>query len=144
MKPARLPIVVIEDDDLDAEQTTDALRRGGVTRTIIRLNDGAEAIDYFATLSDARASAPPPAFVLLDLKMPKFDGLDVLRFRSEQPALRLFPVIVFTSSAYELDIERSAQLGANAYVVKPVDPRAYEATVAATGKFWSEYDRLTR
>lgn len=144
MKSPRQPIVVIDDDDLDAEQTTDALRASGITREVIRLADGEQAIEYLGRIGASASVHVPPAFVLLDLKMPKLDGLDVLRFRATHPALRAIPVIVFTSSAYELDISRSVEFGANAYVVKPVDPREYGRAIAATGAFWSEFDRTMR
>lgn len=138
---ANQPIVIVDDDDLDAEQTIEALREGGIVRPIVRLNDGVEAIDYLRRLGEAGNQETPPAFMLLDLKMPRQDGLDVLRFRRGRVQLHHVPVIMFTSSAHERDIEDSADLGANAYVVKPVNPRAYGEAVKATGRFWCEYNR---
>lgn len=135
------PIIVVDDDDLDAEQTIEALRDGGISRPIVRLSDGVEAISYLRRLGEAGNQEVSPAFVLLDLKMPRQDGKDVLRFRKARSPLQNVPVVMFTSSAHERDIEDAAELGANAYVVKPVNPRAYGEAVVATGRFWSEYNR---
>lgn len=141
----RRPMLVIEDDDLDAEMTIEALHACGVKCPIVRLNDGAAAVDYLARASkDEFDDVLLPSLMLLDIRMPRLDGIDVLRFRRGVEALRDVPVVMFTSSVHDSDVNRCIELGASAYVVKPVDPKSYSAAVEATGRFWYRFNRVAQ
>jgi len=135
-------IVLVEDSPRDAELAMNALRRY-VANEIVHLRDGAEALDYLYRRG-AFATRPPgqPAVVLLDLKMPKVDGLEVLRQVKGDAALRTTPVVVMTSSREEQDIVRSYQLGVNAYVVKPVNFGEFVEAVRQLGVFWAVINEL--
>jgi len=131
-------ILLAEDSMRDAELVLDALDSNNLANSVIHVRDGAEALDYlyrrgqFADRTDAQ-----PALVLLDLKMPKVDGLEVLRQIKDDPALKLIPVVMMTSSAEEQDLLKSYQLGANAYVVKPVKFHEFVDAVKHVGGFWA-------
>jgi len=135
-------IVLVEDSPRDAELAMNALRRY-VANEIVHLRDGAEALDYLYRRG-AFATRPPgqPAVVLLDLKMPKVDGLEVLRQVKGDAVLRTIPVVVMTSSREEQDIVRSYQLGVNAYVVKPVNFGEFVEAVRQLGVFWAVINEL--
>ena len=135
-------IVLVEDSPRDAELAMNALRRY-VANEIVHLRDGAEALDCLYRRG-AFATRPPgqPAVVLLDLKMPKVDGLEVLRQVKGDAALRTTPVVVMTSSREEQDIVRSYQLGVNAYVVKPVNFGEFVEAVRQLGVFWAVINEL--
>lgn len=139
MKQAELRrILLAEDDDNDAELTMDALRSLRLANDVVRVKDGAEALDYLSR-RNAYADRPPahPALVLLDLKMPKVDGLEVLRAVKADPQLRTIPVVVLTSSREEQDLTRSYGLGVNAYVVKPVEFGQFIEALKVLGAFWA-------
>lgn len=131
-------ILLVDDSPRDTEMVLDALERHNVANAIETLHDGAEALDYlycrgaFAGRTDGN-----PAVILLDLKMPKVDGMEVLRQVKNDPALRMIPVVVMTSSREEQDVLRTYQLGVNAYVVKPVDFEQFTSAVARLGAFWA-------
>jgi CheY-like chemotaxis protein len=131
------PILLAEDNANDVELTLAALR-GHVANPIEVVRDGAEALDFLFRRG-AHASRPdePPCVILLDLKMPKVDGLEVLRTVKGDPALRTIPVVVLTSSAEESDLVRSYELGVNAYVVKPVAFSEFMGAVKMVGQFWA-------
>jgi CheY-like chemotaxis protein len=136
---ADLPrILIAEDSTNDLELTLAALKSHRVANEVDVVQDGAEALDYlfrrgrFANRHDA-----PLALVLLDLKMPKVDGLEVLRQVKGDPALRLTPVVMLTSSREEVDLVRSYELGVNAYVVKPVAFGEFMEAVKQLGAFWA-------
>jgi CheY-like chemotaxis protein len=131
-------ILVADDDINDVSMITHALgdRAPGCVHTV---SDGAEALDYL--LARGRYKDRPPGnphILLLDLKMPRVDGWEVLKQVKSNPALRLIPVIVFSSSARETDILRSYELGANAYVVKPISFPQFVQAVGAIKAFWTE------
>jgi CheY-like chemotaxis protein len=131
-------ILLAEDDPYDQELTITALNEYRLANEIFVVNDGAEALDYLhrrGTYADIPSGNP--AVVLLDLKMPKLGGLEVLREIRSTPALRLLPVVILTSSREEADITESYNLGANAFVVKPVDFHAFVDAVKKTGLFWA-------
>jgi CheY-like chemotaxis protein len=131
-------IVLAEDNQNDVELTLAALGEINLANEVIVLRDGAETLDYLHRRK-GYANRPPgnPAVLLLDLKMPKVDGLDVLRALKADDSLRTIPVVMLTSSREEQDLVRSYKLGANAYVVKPVDFRAFIDAVRQLGAFWA-------
>ncbi len=131
-------ILLAEDNPHDVELTLAALAEHNLANEVIVAADGAEALDYLNCRGNFRSRAPGnPAVVLLDLKMPRVNGLEVLRAIKENERLRNIPVVMLTSSREEPDLVRSYQLGANAYVVKPVDFQAFVAAVKQLGLFWA-------
>src|SRR5262245_19781311 len=112
-------ILLVEDNPDDAELTLRALRKSINTDRLVHVDDGAKAIDFLLGGADAEAS--PPKFVLLDLKLPKVDGLEVLRRIKANERTRAIPVIVLTSSKEDRDIAESYLLGVKSYIVKPVN-----------------------
>jgi CheY-like chemotaxis protein len=131
-------ILLAEDNDNDAELTLEALRDHHLINEIVLVRDGAEALDYlYRRNAYATRAGGNPMFMLLDLKMPKVDGLEVLRQIKADPALRTVPVIMLTSSREEEDLLRSYDLGVNAYVVKPVDFHDFIRAVKGLGGFWA-------
>jgi CheY-like chemotaxis protein len=135
-------ILFVEDDPHDVELTLAALAANNLANEVVVTSDGAEALDYlhcrgrFAGRDDGN-----PALVLLDLKMPKVDGLEVLREMKQDEELRLIPVVMLTSSREEQDLVRSYQLGVNAYVVKPVAFQAFVEAVKQIGAFWAVHNQ---
>lgn len=131
-------ILLAEDDPNDAELTLTALAQNKLVNEVVVVRDGAEALDYLHRRGSHAGRAPGnPAVVLLDLKMPKIDGLEVLRQIRADPALRRTPVVVLTSSREERDLVASYDLGVNGYVVKPVDFGEFVAAVQEIGAFWA-------
>jgi CheY-like chemotaxis protein len=135
---APVEVLLVEDQPQDLELTLRALRKAGVHRRIQIARDGAEALDYL--FSPGRPgngkSAGLPKVVVLDLKLPKLDGLEVLEELRRHPHTETLPVVVLTSSREPRDVARSYQLGANSYIVKPVDCDSFSATVQALGRYW--------
>ncbi len=131
-------ILLAEDDPNDVELTLSVLRKNHLVNDIAVVRDGAQALDYLFRRGEYADRDPaPPAFVLLDLKMPKVDGLEVLRAIKSDESLQSIPVIILTSSQEEQDLVRSYELGVNAYVVKPVDFRDFIDAVGVLGGFWA-------
>jgi two-component system, response regulator len=131
-------LLLVEDDPNDQELTRLALEEHRILNPIDVVEDGAEALDYIFARGDYadRAGKELPQVVLLDLKLPKLNGLDVLTRLREDPKTRYLPVVVFTSSREEQDIVNSYRLGANAYVRKPIDFSQFSKAVAQLGIFW--------
>lgn len=131
-------ILLVEDNPDDATLTLRAFKRSHVMNTIAVVRDGIEALDYlFARGPYAdRASAPLPALVILDLKLPKLDGLGVLKAIREDERTRLLPVVILTSSKEEQDLVSGYSLGANSYVRKPVDFNEFLEAVKVLGIYW--------
>jgi CheY-like chemotaxis protein len=131
-------ILLVEDCRKDVELTLAALEEHHLANEVIVVRDGAEALDYLCCRGRF-ASRPNelPAVVLLDLKLPKVDGLEVLREMKADDRLKLVPVVMLTSSREEQDLVRSYQLGVSAYVVKPVDFHRFVSTVKELGLFWA-------
>ena len=130
-------ILLVEDDAAIAELTTLALAPDKLACQIIIVHDGLEALDCLHQHGEWQTrEGGNPAFVLLDLKMPKVDGLEVLRQIKSNERLKHIPVIMFTSSREVTDVSRSYQLGANAYVVKPTDFREFSKALQQLGVFW--------
>jgi two-component system response regulator len=131
-------ILLVEDNPNDVELTLHALRRGNVTNRIQVVRDGAEALDYiFGTGPYAdRNDVGQPKVVLLDLKLPKVSGLEVLRDIRADARTRTLPVVVLTSSSEEPDIATAYNLGVNSYIVKPVDFEQFINAVRQVGLYW--------
>ena len=132
------PILLVEDDARDLELTLVALERSELANEVVVVRDGAQALDYLRREGEfADRAAGNPAVVLLDLKLPKVDGLEVLRAVRQTPELRSLPIVMLTSSHEEGDVVRSYELGVNAYVVKPVEFKAFVSAIADLGVFWA-------
>jgi CheY-like chemotaxis protein len=132
------PILLVEDNPNDLELTLIALERSQLANEVIVVRDGAEALDYLHSRGAWEARpAGNPAVVLLDLKLPKVDGIEVLREVRGSQKLRSMPVVMLTSSREEQDLLRSYALGVNAYVVKPVDFKEFVRAIADLGVFWA-------
>lgn len=132
------PILLAEDSPNDVELIITALRDARLVNEIVITHDGEQALDYlFRRGPHAGRTTPEPAVILLDLKMPKIDGREVLRRIRADPTLRLTPVVVLTSSREEQDLFETYNLGANAYLVKPVDFEAFISAVGKLGVFWA-------
>ena len=131
-------VLLAEDDPRDAELTLAALQVHHLANEVVLVRDGTEAWDYLSR-SGVYADRPPglPAVVLLDLKMPKMDGLEVLRLMRSDDTLCSVPVVMLTSSREEQDLVNSYRLGANAFVVKPVAFEEFVAAVESVGLFWA-------
>lgn len=135
MKAAR--ILLAEDSAQDVELTLNALGENNLANSVEVARDGAEALDYLYRRGKyAGRESGNPVLVLLDLKMPKVDGLEVLRAVKADPRLRVIPVVILTSSREEQDLVRSYELGVNAYVVKPVEFDKFLHAVRELGLFW--------
>jgi CheY-like chemotaxis protein len=135
----RLPeILIAEDNPNDVELTLEALAAHNLANNVTVARDGVEALDYLRREGRFTDRAPgDPAVLLLDIKMPRKDGIEVLREVRSDPALRRLPVVILTSSREEQDILASYDLGANAYVVKPVDFDSFMGAVESLGVFWA-------
>jgi CheY-like chemotaxis protein len=132
------PILLVEDNPNDLELTLIALEKSQLANEVIIVRDGAEALDYLMCRGEyASRQAGNPAVVLLDLKLPKVDGLEVLREIRTTTGLKSTPVVMLTSSKEEQDLLRSYELGVNAYVVKPVDFTEFVRAIADLGIFWA-------
>ena len=131
-------ILLVEDDVNDVELTMSALRENKIANEIIVVRDGAEALDYlFKRDGHKHRAGSNPALVLLDLKLPKVDGIEVLRQIKADPGLKSTPVVVLTCSREEQDLVRTYECGVNAYVVKPVDFHEFVDAVKMLGGFWA-------
>ncbi len=131
-------ILLVEDNPMDEELTLRALKRSNVLNPVVVARDGAQALDYlFARGSHAgRDPAAMPQVILLDLKLPKIDGLEVLKALRANEFTKLLPVVILTSSVEEQDLIRSYSLGANSYVRKPVDFAQFVEAVRQLGLYW--------
>lgn len=132
------PILLVEDNPYDLELSLTALHKTGLANEVIVARDGEEAYDYLF-YKGAHAERPHgnPAVVLLDIKLPKIDGLELLGMIRKQPELRHLPVVLLTSSREEQDVLRGYQLGSNAYVVKPVAFPDFIKAIQDLGVFWA-------
>lgn len=138
-------ILLAEDNALDVEMTLGALQGHNLSNEVVVVRNGAEALDYLYRRGAHAQRAPGhPALVLLDIKMPLVDGLEVLRQIKGDENLQAIPVVMLTSSREEADLVRSYQLGINAYVVKPVDFSAFVAAVTQLSVFWTIHNEVPR
>lgn len=134
-------ILLAEDSPGDAEMAIDALRDANLVNPIVHVEDGVEAMDYLlrrGRFADRRDG--DPAVLLLDIKMPRMDGLEVLQKLRADETLRRIPVVILSSSREESDLARSWDLGVNAYVVKPVDVDQFFEAVKILGRFWAVFN----
>jgi len=132
------PILLVEDDTRDLELTLVALERSQLANEVVVVRDGAQALDYLRRDGDfADRAEGNPAVILLDLKLPKVNGLEVLQTVRADNALRSLPIVMLTSSQEETDVVRSYELGVNAYVVKPVEFRQFVDAISDLGVFWA-------
>src|SRR5476649_1874961 len=136
-------ILLVEDSPRDAELILDALGSHQLANEVVHVRDGADALDYlyrrgqFADRADGQ-----PALILLDLKLPKVDGLEVLRQIKGDSALKMIPVVMMTSSRQEQDLVRSYELGVNAYVVKPMKFQDFVDAVKQVSGFWARINEV--
>ena len=138
MTPTIRAILLAEDSPADAEMAIDALREAHHANPTGHEEDGIEAMDYLLRRGKfANRAEGLPAVILLDIKMPRMDGIEVLREVRGSDALKHLPVVVLTSSREETDLARSWDLGVNAYVVKPVDSEQFFNAVKTLGRFWA-------
>jgi CheY-like chemotaxis protein len=135
-------ILLVEDSDTDLELTLRALKKANVANRIEVARDGSEALDFlFGEGKHAGRAADNPRLVLLDLKLPKVDGLDVLKSIRGNPTTRTIPVVILTSSQEQRDIVESYNLGVNSYIVKPVEFDGFMAAVVELGLYWMLLNR---
>jgi two-component system response regulator len=131
-------ILLVEDSQADAEMAMDALREANLANPVVHLEDGVECLDYlYARGAWADRERLDPAVVLLDIKMPRMNGLDVLTQMRSDERMRRIPVVILSSSREESDLARSWDLGVNAYVIKPVDVDQFFEAVRTLGQFWA-------
>ena len=136
-------ILLVEDSPRDAELILDALGSHTLANEVVHVRDGAEALDYLYRRGPfAERAEGQPALMLLDLKLPKVDGLDVLRQIKSDPALKTIPIVMMTSSREEPDLVNSYELGVNAYVVKPMKFQDFVEAVRQVGAFWGVINQV--
>jgi CheY-like chemotaxis protein len=136
-------ILLVEDNPNDREMTLRALKRSNVANNVVTAGDGEEALDFLFARGQysGRKVDDAPRVVFLDLKLPKVDGIDVLRTMRNDPRTRTIPVVIITSSAEERDRVASYAIGANSYVVKPIDSDSFTKTMAEVGYYWLAVNR---
>lgn len=136
-------ILLAEDNPKDVELTLEALAEHNLANQVVVAKDGVDAMEYLRCKGKYKLRTPGnPAVVLLDIKMPRMDGIEVLQAIRSDPALKTLPVVMLTSSREEPDLKRSYELGANAYVVKPVDFKDFIEAVKQVGVFWAVINEL--
>lgn len=131
----KVEIILVEDNPNDAELAIRALKKNNLSNNIIHLKDGEEAMDYFFKQENWGRHGLPKV-ILLDLKLPKVDGIEILKKLKEEHHTKLIPVVVLTSSQEDRDIVESYKLGVNSYVAKPVDFEQFITAVSSLGLYW--------
>ena len=134
MSKSKQTILLVEDNPDDEALTLRAFKKNNIFNEVTVARDGQEAIDYF--FGDGASEWPTPAVVLLDLKLPKIDGLEVLRRIRADPRTRLQPIVILTSSREEQDLINGYSLGANSYIRKPVDFSQFMEAIRQIGLYW--------
>ncbi|MGX7667477.1 response regulator [Flavobacterium pedocola] len=138
MKYNNIDIVFVDDNMDDATLTLRALRKGGLSNTIIHLKDGAEALSFMYAQDEfsSRNKSQHPKLILLDLKMPKVSGLEVLEKLKTDADFKTIPIVILTSSKEDPDVKKCYELGANSYIVKPVESENFFSAIKELGFFW--------
>ena len=133
-----IDIILVEDNPADIELTLRALRKNNIINQVVTLRDGKEALDYLFARGQYQGRPPQrsPRLILLDLKLPKVGGLEVLKAIKADETLKLIPVVVLTSSREEADLLHSYKLGVNSYIVKPVDFDQFIKVVQELNLYW--------
>ncbi len=131
-------ILLVEDSDQDAELAIRALKKKNIANSIVRLTNGEEALDFIFAKGEYqhRNIKNQPKVILLDLKMPKVDGLEVLKAIRDREETKNIPIVILTSSKEESDLVKSYKLGVNSYIVKPVDFEGFTEAVSEIGLYW--------
>lgn len=138
MKNLIVEILLIEDNEHDAEMTIRALKKNRITNNVVHLKDGAQALDFLFGTGEftGRDISEKPKVILLDLKMPRVDGIEVLQQIKSNELTKRIPVVVLTSSKENPDIDRCYALGVNSYIVKPVDFTGFMEAISHSGMYW--------
>lgn len=144
MNNQEVEILIVEDNPNDAELTIRALKKQNLANNLIHLIDGAQALDFIFGTGEysGRNINNAPKVILLDLKMPKVTGLEVLEKIKSDPRTKTIPVVILTSSAEDPDIKKSYELGANSYIVKPVEFDNFAKTVSDLGLYWMVVNKV--
>jgi two-component system, response regulator len=144
MENTLFEIIVVEDSPYDAEMIVDALKLKGLAKKVMVLEDGSLVLDYIFSKGRFKnnESKPNPKLILLDLKMPKVNGIEALKQLKSNPETQHIPVVVLTSSKEEIDIKTAYTFGANSYIVKPVDFEGFEEAVGEVGLYWLLFNEL--
>ncbi|MCD6065971.1 MAG: response regulator [Bacteroidetes bacterium] len=131
-------ILLVEDSTSDAEMTIDALKKNNLANNLLRVKDGAEALDFLFAEGDYkdRNMEDKPRLILLDLKMPKVNGIEVLERIKSDERTKAIPVVMLTSSKEDPDIKKCYDLGVNSYVIKPVEFDEFQKAISSLGLFW--------
>jgi CheY-like chemotaxis protein len=136
-------ILLVEDNPEDIELTTEALTEINLANRVVSVNDGVQAMEYLHFEGKYKNREPEnPAIILMDIKMPRMDGIEVLEAIRSDPALKSIPVVMLTSSREEPDLKKCYDLGVNAYVVKPVNIKDFFEAVKQLGIFWAIINEL--
>jgi len=137
-EPNEIEILFIEDNPHEAELTIRGLRKHNLVNKLKHIDDGEEALDFIFSRGtySSRENSPNPRLIILDLKLPKIDGLEILRQLKADERTRIIPVVVLTSSQEEKDVIESYRLGVNSYIVKPVNFESFGKAVADLGLYW--------
>lgn len=130
-------ILIVDDSPKDVELTIAALSESNLANEVVVAEDGEEALDYLYKRGKFADEKGYPAVILLDIKMPKMNGIEVLKYIRSTPKFKLIPVIMVTSSCEEKDLVESYKLGANSYVVKPVDVGQFIKAIKSLGQYWA-------
>jgi two-component system response regulator len=138
MNNNEVEILLVEDNAYDAEMTTRALKKMNLANSLVRVQDGGEALDFLFGRGaySSREITNKPRVILLDIKMPRIDGIEVLRQIKSNENTKTIPVVIMTSSKEDQDVITSYHLGANGYVVKPVDFEGFARAVSSLGFYW--------
>jgi two-component system response regulator len=140
----KIDIILVEDNADDADLTMRALRKNNLTSSLIHLQDGEEALDYIFCKGafSGRSPGDIPKLILLDLKMPKVDGIEVLRQLKSDVRTKVIPVVLLTSSNEDRDIVECYRLGVNSYIVKPVEFASFVKVVSDIGLYWLSMNQI--
>jgi two-component system, response regulator len=132
-------ILLVEDNEDHIEHTVDALQEGGLVNQIKVVRDGKSALDYVFRRNNFKdpVASPRPGLILLDVKLPKISGFEILQIIKSDPDLKVIPIILLTTTGNPEDIEKGAKLGANDYIVKPVEFETFMQKVKGLGKYWA-------